>query len=302
MSTPATLPHVIELGREICTDLAAAESCEWLVTNGLGGFGCGTVAGTLTRRYHGLLVAALPSPWNRTLLVSKFDETVEYAGQSYALGANRWVGGAIDPTGYLLIESFRLEGTIPVWTFACGDARLEKRIWMEHGANTTYVRYTVAQSRGPLMLAAKVMVTWRGYHGLTRGQDRFMDVQAGVAGLTIQADAGAPPFYILSNHAKAEPAHTWYRNYELTKESSRGLDHVEDHLHAGTFRAELKAGESVTLTLSTSPEATLDGAEALTREISREAGLLGQCAKTHRDKAAWPAGSSSWCLPPTSSW
>ena len=58
------LDPVIDLGRDICGDLAAAEAREWLVTNGIGGFACGTLAGTLTRRYHGLLVAALPPPSN----------------------------------------------------------------------------------------------------------------------------------------------------------------------------------------------------------------------------------------------
>src|SRR5271169_1101354 len=90
MPASPTLPCVIDFGRDICGDLAAAEAREWLVTNGLGGFACGTVAGTLTRRYHGLLVAALPPRWHRVLLVSKIDEVVEYDGRSYALGANRW--------------------------------------------------------------------------------------------------------------------------------------------------------------------------------------------------------------------
>ena len=90
MPTLPALPSVIDFGREICGDLAVAEAREWLVTNGMGGFACGTVAGTLTRRYHGLLVAALPAPWNRTLLVSKIDEVVEYDGHRYLLGANRW--------------------------------------------------------------------------------------------------------------------------------------------------------------------------------------------------------------------
>ena len=75
-------PLVIDFGSDICGDLPAAEAREWLVTNGMGGFACGTVAGTLTRRYHGLLLAALPAPWHRTLLVSKIDEGVEYGGQS----------------------------------------------------------------------------------------------------------------------------------------------------------------------------------------------------------------------------
>src|SRR5579862_9647403 len=150
MSTPASSPPVIQFGREICGDLGSAEAREWLVTNGLGGYACGTVAGTLTRRYHGLLMAALPPSWHRTLLVSKIDEVVEYDGQTYSLGANRWSDGSIDPTGFRFIESFRLEGTTPVWTYACADALLEKRVWMEQGENTTYVQYTLVRASRPL--------------------------------------------------------------------------------------------------------------------------------------------------------
>jgi len=89
MCASPALPSVIDFGRDICGDLAAAEAREWLVTNGIGGFACGTLAGTLTRRYHGLLVAAFASPWHRTLLVSKIDEVIDYCGKTYALGANR---------------------------------------------------------------------------------------------------------------------------------------------------------------------------------------------------------------------
>src|SRR6266516_1540362 len=120
----------IDFGREICGDLEAAEQREWLVTNGLGGFASGTVAGSLTRRYHGLLIAALQPPLGRMLLVSKLEETAEYDAQSFPLSTNRWTGGTVIPRGYLNIERFRLEGTTPVWTFAFADALLEKRVWM----------------------------------------------------------------------------------------------------------------------------------------------------------------------------
>ncbi len=135
---------MVEFGREVCGDLAAAERLEWLVTNGLGGYASGTVAGLLTRRYHGLLVAALAPPLGRTLLVAKLDETVAYDGERFPLCTNRWSGGVVDPHGYRHIEHFRLEGTTPVWRFACADALLDKRVWMRHGENTTYVRYDVA--------------------------------------------------------------------------------------------------------------------------------------------------------------
>jgi len=289
MSASPALPRVIDFGREICGDLAAAEAREWLVTNGTGSFACGTLAGTLTRRYHGLLVAALPAPWHRTLLVSKIDEVVEYAGQSYTLGANRWAGGAIDPHGFVHIERFRLEGSVPVWTFACADALLEKRIWMQHGANTTYVQNTVVRASHPLKLAAKVMVNWRGYHCLTHAPDSYIDVQPVDGGLRVQASAEAPPFYLRSAVAEAEPAHIWYRNYELDIERSRGLDHREDHLLAGTFHAELRPGDSVTLVASTEPAASLDGKTAFQTQFSRDRMLMERCARVHPDIAGWPA-------------
>ena len=86
-------------GREVCGRLGIAESREWLCTNGIGGFASCTVAGVLTRRYHGLLVAALTPPLGRTLLVSKLDETLEYDTARQPLFSNRWGDGNIDPLG-----------------------------------------------------------------------------------------------------------------------------------------------------------------------------------------------------------
>src|SRR5437867_4385815 len=157
----------IDFGRDVCGDLSAAEQREWIVTNGIGGFASGTAAGLLTRRYHGLLVAALKPPLGRTLLVAKLDEVVQFDGRTYALSTNRWAGGTLDPQGYRLIESFRLEGTTPVWTFACADALLEKRVWMQHGANTTYVRYKLVRASRALELTVKALVNYRDYHSST---------------------------------------------------------------------------------------------------------------------------------------
>ena len=149
---------LIGFGREICGDLSAAESREWLVTNGLGGFASGTVGGQLTRRYHGLLIAALHPPLGRTLLVPKFDEVVEYDGRPYPMATNRWRSGVIEPQGYRRIEEFRLEGMSPVWTYACGDALVSKTVWMEYGANTTYVRYRLERASRSVRLPIKALV------------------------------------------------------------------------------------------------------------------------------------------------
>ena len=104
----------IEFGRETCGDLSQASTREWLVTNGIGGYASGTIAGLLTRRYHGLLVAALQPPLGRTLMLAKLDETAIYADREYALHTNRWAdaadqGSTISPHGYRQIESFRLD-------------------------------------------------------------------------------------------------------------------------------------------------------------------------------------------------
>src|SRR3989440_9200708 len=116
---------MIRFGREIAGELDLAERREWLCTNGLGGFASGTVAGLLTRRYHGLLVAALKPPVGRTLLVAKLDETVESGGRVFSLYTNRWRDGSILLHGYRHLERLRLEDTVPVWTYALADDLLE---------------------------------------------------------------------------------------------------------------------------------------------------------------------------------
>ncbi|RPJ43535.1 MAG: glycogen debranching protein, partial [Candidatus Latescibacterota bacterium] len=137
---------VVDLGRGTTADPLVSGRLEWLVTNGIGGYASGTVAGFRTRRYHGLLIAALRPPLGRTLLVSKADETVRYQGLSVPLFADRHVVEGIAPLGFQRIDRFRLEGTTPVWTFSLSDALLEKRILMERGANTTYLRYDLLRA------------------------------------------------------------------------------------------------------------------------------------------------------------
>jgi len=272
------LTPAIDFGREVCGDLYTAEQREWLVTNGIGGFASGAVARLLTRRYHGLLIAALKPPLGRTLLVAKLDEIAEYDGHKYALSSNRWAGGTLDPLGFHEIERFRMEGTTPVWTFALADAKLEKRIWMQSGANTTYVEYRVVRASGPLRLELKALVNYRDYHASTHAGDWRMNVEATENGLRVTAFDGATPFYLLSASASAVPAHDWYRNFDLAAERYRGLDDREDHLHAGTFQAKLGPGDSLTLVCSTEPVPALNGRAALETLLTEEQALLDRWA------------------------
>ncbi len=278
---------MLDWGREIAGDLGTAERREWLCTNGIGGFASGTVAGTLTRRYHGLLMAALDPPLGRTLMVAKVDERIEYDGVTEALGTNRWTDGPIDPHGYRALERFRLDGTAPIWTYAVADALVEKRVWMEPGANTTYVRYTVLRGRVPVGLELTILVNYRDYHGTTHGGDWRMDVTPVRDGLRVVAYEGARPLLVLGRGAEARPAHTWYRGFHLAGELKRGLDAEEDHLHAGTLRATLRSGQAFTLVLSAEAKPSLDAA-AWERRGRHERALLQRWRAAAPDAAAAP--------------
>ncbi|MEH2447515.1 MAG: amylo-alpha-1,6-glucosidase [Nostoc sp.] len=274
----------IEFGREICGNLDTAESREWLVTNGIGGYASATAAGLLTRRYHGLLVAALKPPLGRTLLLAKLDETVLYDTRSYSLHTNRWADGTVNPHGYQHIERFSLEGTIPVWRFAVADALLEKRVWMQQGANTTYVQYTLRRATQPLKLTLKAMVNYRDYHGDTQSNGWQMSVEQVEQGICVTAYSGAVPLYLLSDSLKGDSyasrgsvsvAHNWYYGFDLAVERYRGLRDKEDHLHAATFEVTLNPGEAIAFVVSTEKQPNLNVEATLKLRRAQEQKLTG---------------------------
>src|SRR5574341_2505805 len=115
---------------------------EWLVTNGLGGYASGTIAGVTTRRFHGLLIAALPAPLGRTMMFNHLSEVLLLPNDRKILlcGEERWRGEAELSCGDHLAE-FRLEMGLPVWRLEIGDLVLERRVLMPHGQNTVQVNY-----------------------------------------------------------------------------------------------------------------------------------------------------------------
>ncbi|HEX3457828.1 MAG TPA: glycogen debranching enzyme N-terminal domain-containing protein, partial [Candidatus Baltobacteraceae bacterium] len=260
-------PHPIAFGRSICGELAAAERREWLVTNGLGGYASGTIAGTLTRRYHGLLVAALEPPLQRTLLVTKFDETVTYRRVAYALATNRWNDDYLAPRGFELIERFYLDAGVPVWEYAFGDALLEKRVWMKDDANLTYVVYRALRAAEPIDLKLRAFVNYRDFHGNTHAGDWHAGVTACPGGVSIEAFAGAVPCAVVAERGDVSVENVWYRDYVLARESERGLDDRDDNLAACTFSLSLAPGESVTLAMG--PDAALNSAFPVVRPAQR---------------------------------
>lgn len=268
-----------EIGRGSLESFEQAVRREWLLTNGLGGFASGTVGEANTRRYHGLLVAALRPPLGRTLTVAKLDVTVRCRDDTVALTSNEFADGAIDPHGYRHIESFRLEQGLPVWRFAFDDVLIEKRVLMPYGENTTLLQYRVRRASSPLQLTLRPLCTYRDYHAHTHGgwDMRWESLEDG---FRISAYDGAQPYVVRivggAAEVVADPA--WYWRFRHRLESRRGLDDTEDLFSPGTLRSERTVGEAVTVAISSkvSPSTGFDRAWA--GEVDRRRALVAGSA------------------------
>ena len=292
MSMDRALPEVVRFGREICGDLAAAERREWWLANGLGGYAAGTVAGSLTRLYHGLLVAPVDPPLGRHLVFAKADATLVGGERSIPLFTNRWRGGTLAPSGHVHIESFRLEGRMPVWRFAVGDLRLEQRIWMEQGAHTTYVAFRLLQD-GPsagrdLRLRVTLLVNARDHHGSSRPWD-FNPVIEGEAEELRVRHRGRFTLYLKARGGAIASRHDWFDNFDLPLERERGLPDRDSHLCVGVADLDLSQGEWVGVVASLERDASRYLHEALRRALARDAGSLKRARAQVREFGAAPA-------------
>ena len=252
----------LTLGRQICGNWSAATSYEWLVTNGLGGYACGTVALANTRRYHAFLMASLAPPVARTLLVAKIDVSVLYRGAITELCANEFAGGTVSPQGFVQLESFAVVEGIPTWRFCVGDALLEQQIFMAPGANTSYLRLELIRASAPLSVTLKPFVTYRDYHSHTQGARPF-ELKSDPHHCRIQAFAQARPYRLSMSRGQFTAAPTWYWNFWHREEGERGLDAREDLLMPGTFGTELDPQLPVFLIATAEAKAPMPGAEVL---------------------------------------
>src|SRR3989304_2282129 len=131
----------INLTRETLSGFDDAIRKEWLVTNGVGGYAASTVLGVNTRKYHGLLVAALHPPRDRPVCLAKLDEEVSVGDNIYPLGANEFQG-KIFPQGYLSLKEFSLN-PLPRYVYKVEDVEVRKTIFMPKEKNAVAVAYKI---------------------------------------------------------------------------------------------------------------------------------------------------------------
>lgn len=274
------LPVSFPLGRDVLGCFEGAHRREWLVTNGIGGFASGTLGGANTRRYHGLLIAALQPPIQRTTMIAKFEITARYGHEEVPLSTNEFGDGTIAPPGFRHLETFWLEGSIPVWSWRIADLRLEQRLWMRHGDNTTYVQFTRFGGCPDLHLTIEPLCTYRDYHGEGRGERPFA-IGSTPGGVEILAHDSAMPYRILCPDAAVTIRPQWHWNFKHRAEAARGLDDIEDLLRPAVFELNLKAGQSGSLTLTAERHETMPAAQALAVEQARQNDVVArfeQCA------------------------
>ncbi|MCB0013864.1 MAG: glycogen debranching enzyme family protein, partial [Anaerolineales bacterium] len=175
------------------------------------------------------------------------------------------------PAGFHNLESFHLEGTTPVWRYALADQWVEKRIWMEPGADRTYVQYQLAGER-PLQFDGKVLLNVRNHHGESFAGD--FHLQFGTIAGGVSAPWEGIELSLQSDRASFSLVPEWYEAYHLAIEAYRGQPSEDAHLCAGHFRATLTEAEPLTLVFGTAPTDALDGATALVRRQVYETGRV----------------------------
>jgi len=299
----------VRYGRSLCGDFAAAETREWLLTNGRGGYALGTVAGTLTRRYHGLLIAATDPPATRRLIVPRLDLDVDYDGRAYELSTNRWRSGALAPQGWRFLESFVLEDGLPAWTYALGDALLEVTVAMPLGADATAVVLRVVRARSNLAVRGRVILADRDHHGGPLPPLGEFELSADAYGLTIGLPRAGRTLHVAALDAlHAAVGNERYDGYLLARETERGLTDVDDYFHAYTIAWELAPGDRTGVVMTLDPSVPRDaGAVVDARRAANRARagaettpLLGRLALaadafvvTRAEPPAGPSGATS---------
>jgi glycogen debranching enzyme len=257
---------MINFGEDECRQLDAATRREWLETNGLGGYASSTIACLNSRRYHGLLVAAVVPPTKRVVLLSKLEEVLIVGDKRFELSTNLYEPDVVSPQGYQLISEFRLD-PFPIFTFRAGDIEIEKSIFMAHEQNTTVVRYRCRAPRGlRARLELRPLVAFRDYHSLAReALDIFLDakIERGLVRLGKRDDALA--LYIAHDAASLSVEGLWYRNFSYAEERARGFDYHEDLFNPCLLTFDLEDGKTCNLVASTEP---CDAASSQSLEVS----------------------------------
>jgi predicted glycogen debranching enzyme len=226
-------------------------SREWLITNGIGGYASSTLPGLNTRRYHGLLIAAMAPPVRRHVLLSRVEETVVWTSGHADLACNEYPG-AIFPRGDQLLRAFSYEPH-PRWAYQSGSWTLEKQVRLVHGENTVVLTYTLLGAERPVDLEVRPLFALRPIHELTyQGNGRLAAKNLSPGHYQVSPTSRSPEvFFASSGHCQDAPC--WYLNTIYRRERERGYAGLEDLWSPGVVHMKLMPGEAAHFVCSADP-------------------------------------------------
>ncbi len=279
---------------------------EWLTTNGLGGYASGTACGANTRRYHGLLVAAL-DPRASGLCCSRPRRDGDRWRRRLRTRRQFLELGATAPQGHDHLKSFTAN-PVPTWEYQVGLGRLIKRVASLPGRNAVAISYRL-EGGPPVRMEIKVLANSRDFHGDTHGHPDWLFKQDQVAArrLAVTAWDGAPEWsFSWDGDAEVEyrPAGQWYWGYSYPEEAARGLSSVEDNYCLGFLGARL--APATASTCSPAPNRWTIGPPPMSLPMNRAVGgaqwwSRPRCPRRPRPRVWWrqPTSSSFGAPQPT---
>ena len=217
---------------------------EWVISNGIGGYASTTVIGANTRRYHGLLVAALNPPAKRYVVLSKLDENISFeTGESYNLYTNVCENYISD--GYKSLESFEKD-YLPEYTFKCGKAKITKKIAMEYGRNTVVIKYVIKNDNKNAKMTFAPLLNFRDFHKLNG--EHYYDIDLSLDGskakIYIDKVRDIPIYMYCSDSRVIAHDHDIFKNMYFIKEEERGFDNKEDLIVPLVYEVDIKSKET----------------------------------------------------------
>ncbi len=264
-------------------DLAGdASAYEWLEADGRGGFASGTVSGERTRRYHALLLPAVPAPETRWVVVAGLDAWLEGEGEPLRVFPQRYWPDLLAPERRCEVLGFTL-APWPTWQLRTpGGAKLTHELFIHPGSGWRVLRWQLLAGDN-LRLHARPLLAGRDYHGdhHENGAFRF-DGESRRDGqlLSWRPYPGVPAAHAFHDgRYAADP--TWYRRFEYRAEAARGLGSTEDLASPGTFVWNLRPGQGAHLLWHWDEETA---ARTAGKDATEAAGYTAQLARAERGR------------------
>ncbi len=226
----------IKLSRDALSRFDDAIGKEWLATNGLGGYAASTVLGVNTRKYHGLLVAALHPPGDRTVCLAKLDEDVLVGNSVYRLGANEF-HNKMYPEGYRFLQDL-VVSPFPSYKYSVPDIEFTKTIFMPKGKNAVAVKYNVLNRGGAeAIIRVYPLLTCRHFHTVVDRRRNPLNFRQQQNDGEVEVNFVAPRATVAVRATTGEFTEnsTWIERLHYRQEASRGESSTDDCYQPGYF-------------------------------------------------------------------